>query len=387
MDSSTAPAQRPKAAASLRPAGLADLDALEALEKRCFALDRLSRRSFRHLLTKAHGLTLVAEQEGRALGYGTVLLHRTTAAARLYSLAVDPAARRQGLGRRLLAALEEKARAAGAAEMRLEVRPDNAAAIASYQAAGYRSFGTYEDFYEDHADALRMAKRLAGGRRARLARVPYYAQTLPFTCGAASLLMAMKAQDPAQSLERRRELRLWREATLIYMTAGHGGCEPFGLALAAWRRGFPAAVYVTEEERLFLDSVRDPVKKDVIRLVLQDFRAQAREAKIPVHRRGLTVPQAVRHLDAGEIPLVLISSYALTGEKAPHWVVLTGHDEQFLYFHDPDPIDGEGQTKLDRVNVPVPHAAFERMARYGATRLKAAVILGRKAASKEQASP
>ena len=103
----------------LRDAALADLERLVALEQRCFALDRISRRSFRHLLTKAHAFTLVAEQEGRLLGYGLVLQHRTTAAARLYSFAVDPAARRQGLGRRLLEALEAKARAAGAAELRL----------------------------------------------------------------------------------------------------------------------------------------------------------------------------------------------------------------------------------------------------------------------------
>ena len=361
----------------LRDAALADLERLVALEQRCFALDRISRRSFRHLLTKAHAFTLVAEQEGRLLGYGLVLQHRTTAAARLYSFAVDPAARRQGLGRRLLEALEAKARAAGAAELRLEVRPDNQAAIASYTAAGYRAFGTYEDFYEDHADAVRMEKRLAGGKVARLTRVPYYAQTLPFTCGAASLLMAMKALSPnAQVLERRRELRLWREATLIYMTSGHGGCDPFGLALAAHRRGFAAEVYVTDEERTFVDSVRDPTKKDVIRLVLQDFRAQAREAKIPVHRRGLGVADATAHLKAGRIPIVLVSSYALTGEKAPHWVVLTGFDEQFLYFHDPDPTESDERSKLDCVNVPVPHAAFERMARYGVTRLKAAVVLG-----------
>ncbi len=361
----------------MRDATPDDLERLVALEQRCFELDRISRRNFRHLLTKAHAVTLVAEREGALLGYGMVLLHRTTAAARLYSFAVDPAARRQGLGRRLLQAVEARARDAGAAELRLEVRPDNHGAIASYQVAGYRSFGTYTDFYEDHTDALRMEKRLAGGRRATLARVPYYAQTLPFTCGAASLLMAMKALDPTQqALERRRELRLWREATLIYMTSGHGGCDPFGLSLAASRRGFAAQVYVTDEERLFVDSVRDPTKKDVIRLVLQDFRAQAREAKIPVHRRGLAAADAIRHLKAGEIPIVLVSSYALTGEKAPHWVVLTGYDDSFLYFHDPEPPDSEDGSKLDCINVPVPHAAFERIARYGATRLKAAVVLG-----------
>lgn len=346
-----------------------------ALEERSFASDRLSRRSFRHLLTKGHAETFLVEVEGQPAGYALVLLNRGTALARLYSIAVDPAFRRRGLGRLLLDEAEERARAAGAVELRLEVRPDNAAAIASYGRQGFRPFGTYSDFYEDHADAIRMAKRLAGGRRLQLKRVPYYAQTLPFSCGPASLMMALRALDPAQGFDRRSELRLWREATLIYMTSGHGGCDPFGLALAAERRGFKARLYVTDEERLFVDSVRDPAKKEVIRLVLQDFRAQARQAGIRVINRGLSLTETIEALQSGAIPVVLISSYALTGDKAPHWVALTGFDERFVYFHDPDQDNARGRLRIDCMNVPVPHADFARMSRYGATRLRAAVVI------------
>ena len=38
---------------------------------------------------------------------------------------------------------------------------------------------------------------------------------------------------------RIQEMQLWREATTIFMAAGHGGCSGQGLALAATRRGFP----------------------------------------------------------------------------------------------------------------------------------------------------
>ncbi len=348
-----------------------------ALEERCFTLDRISRRSFRHLLTKGHAACIVAEAEGRIAGYALLLFSKGTALARLYSIAVDPQDRRRGFGSALLAAAEQAALDAGAVELRLEVRPDNEGAVAQYRAAGYRPFGSIQDYYEDHADALRMAKRLAGGNRVALRRVPYYAQTLPFTCGAASLMMAFRALDPDAAFDRRKELRLWREATLIYMTSGHGGCDPFGLSLAAQRRGFGVELFVTEEERLFVDSVRDPQKKEVIRLVLQDFRSQARKSGIVVHRRGIQPGEMVAALDRGAIPVVLISSYALTGEKAPHWVALTGHDERFVYFHDPDPTRATARGgKLDCVNVPVPREAFARMSRYGMPRLRAAVVLG-----------
>ena len=44
--------------------------------------------------------------------------------------------------------------------LRLEVRKDNAPAIALYEARGYRPFGEYPDYYADGAAALRMEKRL-----------------------------------------------------------------------------------------------------------------------------------------------------------------------------------------------------------------------------------
>jgi ribosomal protein S18 acetylase RimI-like enzyme len=53
--------------------------------------------------------------------------------------------------------------------MRLEVRPDNRAAVDLYRSAGYEPFGRYAAYYEDDSDALRMEKALApaAGRRPR----------------------------------------------------------------------------------------------------------------------------------------------------------------------------------------------------------------------------
>jgi [ribosomal protein S18]-alanine N-acetyltransferase len=65
-----------------------------------------------------------------------------------------------GLGRQLLAAVEALARRRGAAELRLEVRPDNLSALRLYEASGYRTFDRRSRYYEDGADALRMRKPL-----------------------------------------------------------------------------------------------------------------------------------------------------------------------------------------------------------------------------------
>jgi ribosomal protein S18 acetylase RimI-like enzyme len=153
----------------LRRAEERDLDGLVRLEQRCFDLDRLSRRSLRHFLRRGRASLLVAERQGGGLvGYALVTLRRGARVARLYSIAVDPAERRRGLGGRLLRAAESAARQAGAEELRLEARASNRAAIAAYEAAGYRTIGRYPGYYEDGADALRFAKPLPAPARRKV---------------------------------------------------------------------------------------------------------------------------------------------------------------------------------------------------------------------------
>lgn len=358
----------------VRPAQLSDLDGLVALENRCFDSDRLSRRSFHHLLTKGHAALSLAEQGGRLLGYALVLFHGQTALARLYSLAVAPEARGQGLARRLLTVAEADALAEGAAVLRLEVRADNAAAIALYRNAGYRRFAVVPDYYEDHEPAERMEKILTRGA-GRVRDVPYVPQSLDFTCGPASLMMAMAALEPESPRDRSTELRIWRESTLVFMTSGHGGCGAYGLSLAAWRRGFDLSVFITDTRPPFLDSVRSEEKKEVMRLVHQDFVAEALLAGIPVQERGLSANELAGFVEAGAVPVVLISSYRIYGEKYPHWVTVTGADQRFLYIHDPFVDHDQGKSVTDCIHVPIARAEFDRMARYGSARLRAAVVL------------
>ncbi|MBF0135141.1 MAG: ribosomal protein S18-alanine N-acetyltransferase [Magnetococcus sp. DMHC-1] len=133
---------------------------MENLERVCFETNRLSRRNFRHLLTRGQAIFLTAHQDTHLLGYGLLLLRRNSPSARLYSLAIHPAQRRSGLGRTLLQNLEEAAVTNNRAGIHLEVRTDNEPAIAFYQKLGYRPFAIHHNYYADHQDACRMRKRL-----------------------------------------------------------------------------------------------------------------------------------------------------------------------------------------------------------------------------------
>ncbi|WP_122858183.1 peptidase C39 family protein, partial [Pseudomonas viridiflava] len=240
-----------------------DVEDLLFLENQCFEGDRLTARSFNWMIRRANACLIVAERAGQLTGYALVLFHRGTSLGRLYSLAIADAARGLGLGKQLLQHAEQRAVERDCAYLRLEVRPDNLAAIGLYERSGYRRFAQVDDYYQDHAPALRYEKRIVEHARHNGRSVPYYQQTLDFTCGPACLLMAMKALQPERSMMRAEELQIWREATTVFMTSGHGGCSPQGLALAAWRRGFAVKLLVSIAGPLFLNGVRSDTKKQV----------------------------------------------------------------------------------------------------------------------------
>ena len=62
-------------------ADVRDIDALVEIENASFDTDRLSRRSFRYMLTKANAVTLVAEHEGRVCGDVIILFNTCTSLA------------------------------------------------------------------------------------------------------------------------------------------------------------------------------------------------------------------------------------------------------------------------------------------------------------------
>lgn len=359
----------------IRHASLQDLDVLVEIENAAFTTDRFTRRSFRYLLTRAKAETLVYVRHNQVIGYVMLLFHSGISMARLYSLAINPDYRGQGIGRELMKVAEQTALEHDAIILRLEVRPDNDAAIQLYQQEGYRQFGRTPDYYEDHMEALRFEKRLQPSLKPDLKRVPYYQQTLDFTCGPAALMMAMKSLQPGLSLDRKMELRLWREATTIYMTSGHGGCGPYGLALAAYHHGFDVELFVNEQGVMFVDSVRNPDKKEVMRLVQEDFLETLQTLPVILHYGALDVAGLQKKFNEGGIPIVLISSYRIYHEKFPHWVVVTGFDEKYIYVHDSYIDSKADKTELDTIDMPILKTDFELMARYGKAGQRAVLVL------------
>ena len=137
-----------------------DADAMYELDLVCFEPPfRFSRRAMRRFAEAPGATTLLAEADGKLAGFCIVQLEGGT--GYVVTLDVAPQFRRRGLAQRLMAEMEVRTRAAGAAGMALHVFHGNVAAIQFYENIGYNRAGIAEGFYGRGMDALLYRKRLA----------------------------------------------------------------------------------------------------------------------------------------------------------------------------------------------------------------------------------
>jgi len=97
---------------------------------------------------------LAARANGALIGFAIMHYHSDT--AHLLLLAVNPAYRRRGIGRRMVEWLEKSARVAGIAHVQLEVRARNKTTRQFYRALGYRETQIMPHYYYGREAAVRL---------------------------------------------------------------------------------------------------------------------------------------------------------------------------------------------------------------------------------------
>jgi ribosomal-protein-alanine N-acetyltransferase len=138
----------------------ADFESMWKLDQACFPSGiAYSKSELRAFLSAKTAETIVVERDGRIVAF-VIGWRRGRTEGHVITLDVTTAARRQGLGRRLMTALEARFRAAGITRMRLETAVTNTVAVSFYEALGYRRAARLRSYYGPRLDAWSMQKEL-----------------------------------------------------------------------------------------------------------------------------------------------------------------------------------------------------------------------------------
>jgi tRNA threonylcarbamoyl adenosine modification protein TsaD/ribosomal-protein-alanine acetyltransferase len=200
---------------TIRPLVPGDFPLVAALEAETFP-DPWTTSMFAAELAEPSRAWYVAEDAGVMVGYGGAAVFAAED-AHIMNLAVTPARRGRGIGRMLLDATLRGAARLGARRVTLEVRSENAAAIALYESVGLEAVGTRPDYYGYGQDAVIMWGDLPD------------AEPVPSMSGSDELILAIESscdETAAAVMRGGRELLSNVVASQIDFHARFGGVVP-----------------------------------------------------------------------------------------------------------------------------------------------------------------
>ena len=144
---------------TLRTYSPEDFETLYEIDQACYEpAIAYSKREFRNYLRFPGAECVIAEENGKAIGF-CLTAHQQ---ARGYIITIDVLVkfRRRGVGTALLSEVERRLATHGVNEIGLETATGNESAIAFWQRHGYRTRGVWKGYYPGGRDAFSMTKRI-----------------------------------------------------------------------------------------------------------------------------------------------------------------------------------------------------------------------------------
>ncbi len=143
-----------------RDANSMDIPVLVSLDKELFPYSPWSSGQYREEISAPTRRFIVAlDDASSVIGYAGVFAPGG-AEADILTVGVISKYRGQGIARELMAGITKWAIDQGSIAMMLEVKTDNAAAIALYESLGYSKLNIRKDYFGSGLDALVMRKEL-----------------------------------------------------------------------------------------------------------------------------------------------------------------------------------------------------------------------------------
>ena len=137
-----------------------DFDTLWRMDQECFPPGiAYSRPELQAYQRHRRSFTLVAHEteDGKIAGF---IIADNAPTGHIITIDVLPAARRSGVGSKLLRAAEARLRDAGSKAVGLETAVDNVSALSFYKRHGYSVIRTWPRYYSTGVDALVLKKIL-----------------------------------------------------------------------------------------------------------------------------------------------------------------------------------------------------------------------------------
>jgi len=195
----------------------------------------------------------------------------------------------------------------------------------------------------------------------------YYAQTLPFTCGAAAMVMALVALEKIKRPQTpATELDFWRRAHSIYMGAGHAGCGPYALARLGLEMGCNATVAQTQEGKFFAQwhTCENEAKAEQLMECFDKEQALQKGAHITDFPPN---PEAfMQTLQGRKAALLLVGQNVV---EDGHWLCVFAAEQQIFIL---DPYQAEKDHSTPKIDTFSPEKCFEQSHYLGA---KVAIVL------------
>lgn len=174
---------------------------------------------------------------------------------------------------------------------------------------------------------------------------PYVRQKTEFTCGPASVLMAVANVSGAAPGQvghgLAEEMELWRESTYSL------GVGPYGLAASLARCGLAVDLLVTRAGPV-VGVTRACVATPAVRRAIHDMHAhEARELGVRDRVGSCELSDLRDALTEGRSALVLVDLETLNGEQTPHWVYVWALVGEHALVHDPWNDEQRGETWVE----------------------------------------
>lgn len=178
--------------------------------------------------------------------------------------------------------------------------------------------------------------------------VPFYRQHYDFTCGPASLMMAMKYFDQKIALSKELEMDIWGEATLVESY----GTSRYGLACSASKRGFLPSIITNVRGIEWISKLSPPLNgldHGMLKFFFEEQRRRCLKLGVPEMKGSITIDLIRKWLSNGAVPLLLSNTAFFSKENLPHWMVITRIDQRYVYLNNPLG-KGKGRKVMVRIH-------------------------------------